>query len=650
MKVSNVTVRRRLFTILMFAIIAFVGLSVRLSYVQLIQGAELSEKAENSWRRNIPYVANRGEIWDRNGVRLAYNVSTPTVWAIPVQVKEKEKTAQTLAPLLDMTVDEILTKVSKTQMIIQLGPGGRKMTTEQATTIRALSLPGIVVAEDNKRYYPYDQLAAHILGFTGIDNQGLTGMELTYNERLTGTQGMVSFLSDAAGRQMPNSSDTYVEPQEGLTLQLTIDQQIQTVMERELDQAMTGLNANAVMAIAMNPNTGEILAMASRPGYSPSNYQEVDASVYNRNLPIWMTYEPGSTFKIITLAAALEEKKVNLQTDSFYDGGAVEIGGARLRCWKKGGHGSQSFLQVVENSCNPGFVELGNRLGKDKLFEYIRNFGFGTKTGIDIGGEENGILFKLSQVGPVELATTAFGQGVSVTPIQQITAVSAAVNGGTLYKPYVAKAWINRDTGEIVQSNEPTVVRQVISEETSKQVREALESVVAKGTGRNAFIDGYRVGGKTGTAQKVIDGRYSTTEHIVSFIGVAPADDPQIVIYVAVDNPEGIQFGGVVAAPIVRNIMEDALQILEVPKRTDQIDRLYKYGETPIVEVPNLIGQSVSEIYEDMNMNFMLTSAGSGKVVIKQAPAAGERVDRGSTIRIYLGDEGDLSLKDIHNH
>ncbi|HIW34444.1 MAG TPA: stage V sporulation protein D [Candidatus Paenibacillus intestinavium] len=650
MKVSNVTVRRRLFTILIFAIVAFIGLSIRLSYVQLVQGAELSEKAENSWRRDIPYVANRGEIWDRTGVRLAYNVSTPTVWAIPVQVKEKEKTAQTLAPLLNMTVEEVLAKVSKVERIIQLGPGGRKMTSEQATSIRELNIPGIVVAEDNKRYYPYDGLAAHILGFTGIDNQGLTGMELTYNDRLTGTQGMVSYLSDAAGRQMPNSSDTYVKPREGLTLQLTIDQQIQTVMERELDQAMTGLNANAVMAIAMDPNTGEILAMASRPGYSPTNYQEVDPTVYNRNLPIWMTYEPGSTFKIITLAAALEEKKVNLQTDSFYDGGAVEIGGARLRCWKKGGHGSQSFLQVVENSCNPGFVELGNRLGKDTLFEYIRNFGFGKKTGIDIGGEGNGILFKLSQVGPVELATTAFGQGVSVTPIQQIAAVSAAVNGGTLYKPYVAKAWINRDTGETVQANEPTVVRQVISEETSKQVREALESVVAKGTGRNAFIDGYRVGGKTGTAQKVIDGRYSTSEHIVSFVGVAPADNPQIVIYVAVDNPEGIQFGGVVAAPIVRNIMEDALQILEVPKRTNQIDRLYKYGETPIVEVPSLIGKTVSEIYEDLNMNFMLTSSGTGKVVIKQAPAAGERVERGVTIRIYLGDEGDLSVEDIHNH
>src|SRR5690606_19633269 len=414
------------------------------------------------------------------------------------------------------------------------------------------------------------------------------------------------------------------------------------VMERELDQAMTGLNADAVIAIAMNPNSGEILGMASRPTYSPSEYQEVDPIVYNRNLPIWMTYEPGSTFKIITLAAALEENKVNLKNEKFYDGGAVEIGGARLRCWKKGGHGSQTFLQVVENSCNPGFVELGNRLGKDKLFEYIRNFGFGSKTGIDIGGEENGILFKLSQVGPVELATTAFGQGVSVTPIQQITAVSAAINGGTLYKPYVAKAWINRESGEVVQEIEPTAVREVISEATSKQVREALESVVALGTGRNAFIDGYRVGGKTGTAQKVVNGRYSTSEHIVSFIGFAPADDPQIVVYVAVDNPEGIQFGGVVAAPIVRNIMEDALQILEVPKRETQIDRLYRYGETPVVNVPNLTRKTITETCEDLNMNFNLTSSGTGTTVIKQAPAAGESVERGSTIRIYLRDASDL--------
>ncbi|MFF2886758.1 stage V sporulation protein D [Paenibacillus sp. NPDC057967] len=642
MKVSNVTVRRRLFIVLILAGVAFIALGFRLAYVQLWKGAELAEKAENSWRRDIPYVAKRGEIWDRNGVQLAYNISSPTVWAIPVQVKNHEETAATLSRMLDMPQENILKKLKTKSMIVKLAPGGRKITLEKADEIQQLSLPGIVVAEDNKRFYPYGSLAAHLLGFTGIDNQGLTGVESKYNEMLSGIQGNVSWLSDAAGRQMPNSSDMYVEPKEGLTLQLTIDQAVQTVMERELDQAMTSLQADSIIAIAMDPSNGEILAMASRPTYEPDKYKEVASEVYNRNLPIWMTYEPGSTFKIITLAAALEENKVDLKNERFFDPGAVEIGGARLRCWKKGGHGSQTFLEVVENSCNPGFVALGNRLGKDTLFQYIKNFGFGTKTGIDIGGEENGILFKLSQVGPVELATTAFGQGVSVTPIQQVAAVSAAINGGTLYKPHVAKAFINRESGEVVQTMEPEAVRQVISEETSREVREALESVVAKGTGRNAFIDGYRVGGKTGTAQKVVNGRYSPNEHIVSFIGFAPADDPKIVVYVAVDNPQGIQFGGVVAAPIVRNIMEDALTILDIPPREKQIDRLYKYGETPIVTVPNLIGKSVSDLYEDLNMNFNLTSAGTGKVVIRQAPAAGTRVDRGSTIRIYLGDEEDI--------
>ncbi|WP_168120684.1 stage V sporulation protein D [Paenibacillus sp. HB172176] len=643
MKVSNVTVRRRLFIILLLAGVAFVSLAFRLAYVQLWKGAELAEKAENSWRRDIPYAAMRGEILDRNGVALAYNVSSPTVWVIPVQVKDQEGTAAALTGLLDMTKEKLLEKIKTKKMIVQLGPGGRKVTPEKAEEIRKLNLPGIVVAADNKRYYPYGDLAAHLLGFTGIDNQGLTGVEAAYDDKLSGIGGNVSFLSDARGNLMPNSTDTYDAPKEGLSVELTIDKDIQTVMERELDQAMTSLQADSAIAIAMDPNTGEILGMASRPTYDPANFRDVPSEVYNRNLPIWMTYEPGSTFKIITLAAALEENKVDLKNEMFFDPGSIEIGGAKLRCWKKGGHGSQTFLQVVENSCNPGFVTLGNRLGKETLFQYIKDFGFGKKTGIDIGGEENGILFKLSQVGPVELATTAFGQGVSVTPIQQITAVSAAVNGGTLYKPHVTKSLINPETGETVQTIEPEAVRKVISDDTSKEVREALESVVAQGTGRNAFIDGYRVGGKTGTAQKVINGRYSPNEHIVSFVGFAPADDPKIVVYVAVDNPQGIQFGGVVAAPIVHNILQDALTILGIPPRQNQIDRLYKYGETPIVTVPNLIGKTVSDLYEDLNMNFNLTSAGSGQYVIRQAPAAGTRVDRGSTIRIYLGDEDDIS-------
>ncbi|ALS27348.1 stage V sporulation protein D [Paenibacillus sp. 32O-W] len=648
MKVSSVTLRRRLFTALLLAGAAFAALLFRLGYVQLWIGEELSAKAEESWRREVPFAAKRGEILDRNGIRLAYNISSPSVMAIPVQIKEPERTARELASVLGMTEDKLYKLLTKKESIVRLNPEGRNIAPEKAEQVRKLALPGIVVAEDSKRYYPFGSLAAHVLGFAGVD-KGLAGVEAKYDSLLKGINGSVSYLADAAGRQMPGSNDTYRAPRDGLNLQLTIDKQIQAVMERELDAAMSRFKADHMIAIAMDPDNGEILGMASRPTYEPDKFREVPAEVYNRNLPIWMTYEPGSTFKIITLSAALEEGKVDLKNERFFDPGAIEVGGARLRCWKKGGHGSQTFLQVVENSCNPGFVTLGQRLGKEKLFDYIKNFGFGAKTGIDMAGEATGILFKLNRVGPVELATTAFGQGVSVTPIQQITAVSAAINGGTLYKPYVAKAWIHPETGETVSEIEPEAVRQVISPETSKQVREALESVVAKGTGRNAFIDGYRVGGKTGTAQKVVNGRYSPNEHIVSFIGFAPADDPEIIVYVAVDNPQGIQFGGVVAAPIVRNILEDALDILDVPPRSNQLPRAYKYGETPIVTVPNLVGKTVSDIYEDMNMNFNLSSAGTGSTVIRQAPAAGTRVERGSTIRIYLGSDADLP-GDVEKH
>ncbi|MGF7046150.1 stage V sporulation protein D (sporulation-specific penicillin-binding protein) [Paenibacillus sp. DS2015] len=638
MKVSNLTLRRRLLWSLLFFCVLFGALIIRLAYVQLGLGSELSAKAEDSWRRNIPYSAKRGEILDRNGTPLAFNISSPTIMAIPVQVKEPEAIAQALSPLLGMTQEKIFKVITKKgSMIEKLQPGGRKITMDLAQKIRDLDLPGIVVAEDNKRYYPYGDLAAHILGFTGIDNQGITGVEKKYNDKLLGMNGSISYLSDAAGRLMPGSSEKYVEPKDGLNLELTIDKSIQSIMERELDQAMVQFQARGSWSIAMNPKTGEILAMASRPGYEPGKYKEYASEVYNRNLPIWMTYEPGSTFKIITLAAALQEGKVDLERDTFFDPGYIKVGGATLKCWKRGGHGSETFLEVVENSCNPGFVLLGQKLGKESLFKYIRDFGFGSKTGIDLNGEENGILFKLSQVGPVELATTSFGQGVSVTPIQQVAAVSAAINGGKLYKPYVSKAWINSETGATVEEMQPELIRQVISEETSKKVREALESVVAKGTGRPAFIDGYRVGGKTGTAQIVVNGRYSATEHIVSFIGFAPADDPQIVVYTAVDNPKGIQFGGVVAAPIVQNILEDSLRYMNVPERKDQLTKEYKYGETPIETVPDLVGATIQDLYEDLNMNFMLTKSGSGKTVVSQAPKAGSRVERGSTIRIYMG-------------
>ncbi|MDR0137260.1 stage V sporulation protein D [Metabacillus idriensis] len=637
MRVSNVTVRKRLALVLLFGFLIFIIIDIRLGYVQFFIGDKLTALAKDSWSRNIPFEPERGEILDRNGVKLATNMSAPSVLVVPRQVENPADTAEKLASVLNMSKERAYELITKKQSIQRINPEGRKISHEKAKELRALGLKGVYIAEDSKRHYPFGSYLSHVLGFAGIDNQGLLGLESYYDEQLKGTKGYVKFYSDAKGKRMPEEADEYTAPVDGLNLKLTIDSKVQTIMERELDNAQAAYNPDGMIAIAMNPKNGEILGMSSRPDFDPADFRNVDPLIYNRNLPVWSSYEPGSTFKIITLAAALEENKVNLQKEHFHDGGSVEVGGARLKCWKRGGHGSQTFLEVVQNSCNPGFVELGQRLGTNTLFKYIQNFGFGQKTGIDLQGEARGILFNVKNVGPVEQATTAFGQGVSVTPIQQVAAVSAAVNGGTLYTPYIAKEWIDPITGDVVSQTAPEAKRRVISEETSKQIRYALESVVAQGTGRNAFVDGYRVGGKTGTAQKVKDGVYLKNNYIVSFIGFAPADDPEIVVYVAVDNPKGtVQFGGTVAAPIVGNIMEDSLRELGVKPRKDQIEKEYTWLDTKLVNVPNVLGLTTTELREQM-VNLKLDIAGSGDTVVQQSPAAGVKVKEGSTLRLYLG-------------
>ncbi|AST92147.1 stage V sporulation protein D [Sutcliffiella cohnii] len=635
MRVSHVTVRRRLTVVLLVGVLLFSIIDLRLGYVQFALGNMLTDRAKDSWSRNIPFEPERGEILDRNGVPLATNMSAPTVLVVPRQIVDPNEVSEKLAATLNTSKEDVYKQITQVTSMVRLKEG-RKITHEKAKEIRLLDLKGVYIAEDSKRHYPFGSYLSHVLGFAGIDNQGLMGLELQYDEQLKGEKGYVQFYSDAKGRRMPDIPDDYVSPIDGMDLKLTIDWEVQTIVERVLDNANELYNPDGIIAIAMDPKTGEILAMSSRPDFDPADFQNVAPEIYNRNLPVWSTYEPGSTFKIITLAAALEEEKVNLMNDKFYDDGAAEVGGARLRCWKKGGHGHQTFLEVVQNSCNPGFVELGQRLGTDTLFKYIKNFGFGEKTGIDLAGEGKGILFKPENVGPVELATTAFGQGVSVTPIQQVAAVSAAINGGILYQPYIAKEFIDPVTGEVVSRQTPVEKRRVISEETSKQVRYALESVVAQGTGKNAFVEGYRVGGKTGTAQKAQGGRYLENNHIVSFIGFAPADDPQIVVYLGVDNPKGtVQFGGVVAAPLVGEIMEDSLRAMGVEKRKGQIEKEVAWPDTPLVEVPNLKGMTRKDIHHEY-YNLQLDVSGEGTTVVQQSPEPGTKVKEGSVIRVYM--------------
>jgi stage V sporulation protein D (sporulation-specific penicillin-binding protein) len=636
-RVSNVTVRKRLALALVMGILIFAVIDARLGYVQFFMGDKLTSWAKDSWSRNIPFEPERGKILDKNGVELATNQSAPTVFVVPRQITDPAKTSEKLAAALNLPLEDIYQYITKSASMVRINEA-RKISYEKAKEVRDLNLKGVYIAEDSKRYYPFGSYLSHVLGFAGIDNQGLMGLELFYNKELSGDGGSVKFFSDAKGKRMPDMADDYEAPVDGLDLKLTIDTKVQTIIERELDIAEAAYNPDGIIAIAMDPNNGEILAMSSRPTFDPANFRNVPQEIYNRNLPIWSTYEPGSTFKIITLAAALEEKKVDLTKEKFHDPGHVEVAGSTLHCWKRGGHGTQTFLEVVQNSCNPGFVELGERLGKETLFKYIKDFGFGQKTGIDLQGEGKGLLFNLDRVGPVEQATTAFGQGVAVTPIQQVAAVSAAINGGTLYQPYVAKELVDPKTGEVVMRNTPKAKKQVISKETSEEIRYALESVVAQGTGSKAFVDGYRVGGKTGTAQKVKDGRYMENNHIVSFMGFAPADKPEIVVYLAVDNPKGtIQFGGVVAAPIVGNIIGDSLRAMGVPPRKDQIEKETTWSDIPLLETPDLVGMSRKELQQQL-INLKLDISGEGSKVVAQSPDPGVKIKEGATIRIQMAE------------
>ena len=627
------SIHKRIKIVCLVIIFLFILIIGKVFYIQVFSYKKLNKLASGLWNRNLPIEANRGIIYDRNNNILAGNITTTSLVLIPNQIKNKEETATKLAEILNVSYEEMYKHVAKKTSIERVHPEGRRLSYEVADKIKALNISGVYLVKEAKRDYPYDTLLSHSLGFVGIDNQGLAGLELIYDKYLTGTNGAIKYYADAKGNNLSYASE-YVKPQDGMNLTLTIDLDIQKSLERELDNAIKQYNPDGAWAIVMNPNNGEILAMASRPNFSPANYQSFAMSDINRNIPIWMTYEPGSTFKIITLAASLEENTIDLN-DHFYDSGSIKVGGATLHCWRHGGHGEETYLEVVENSCNPGFVNMGLKLGKDTLFKYISDFGFGKKTGIELNGEENGIIFNVNKIGDLELATTAFGQGVSVTPIQQIVAVSAAINGGYLYKPYIVKSINEPELNTVIDENEKEVVRRVISPDTSNEVRYVLESVVARGTGHNAYIPGYRVGGKTGTAQKVKDGVYMTGNYITSFIGFMPADDPEVIIYVAVDNAKGVtQYGGTIAAPIAKNVLTDIIDILNIEKRDNEIEKEYVYLDKVYDIVPNVIGKTYNEAKDDLK-SFNVLKIGDG-IIKYQSPKAGTRIETGTEVRLFL--------------
>lgn len=621
-----------LFVVIFIFVIAIIA---KVFYIQVFQYKKLNTLAENLWSRNLPITADRGRILDRNGNILATNITTTSLVLIPNQIEDKEAVSKDIADILEVPYEKIYEHASKRSSIERVHPEGRNLSYEIAEKINNLNYDGVYLLKESKRHYPYETVLSHTLGYVGIDNQGLSGIELQYDKELTGTNGAIKYFSDGKGNRL-ELNEVYDEPISGIDVALTIDIDIQLAIENELDNVVSKYNPDGALIIAMDPNNAEILGMASRPTFNSNEYQLATEEVINRNLPIWMTYEPGSTFKIITLASSLEEKTINLFEDRYYDGGGITVEGARIKCWKAGGHGDESFLQVVENSCNPGFVVMGQKLGKEKLFSYIDNFGFGKKTGVDLNGESTGIMFDLDKVGPVELATTSFGQGISVTPIQQVTGVSAAINGGILYKPYIVKRLLEPETKATILENNKQEVRRVISEESSSLVRHTLESVVANGTGKNAYIENFRVGGKTGTAQKVNDGKYMVGNYIVSFIGFMPADNPQIVLYVAIDNPKGItQYGGTVSAPIAKNILKEAAGILNIPESRDAMPRAYTWLDTKYNLLPDVTGMSKDEAIKTLK-GYKIETNGNGDKVLYQEPEANTYVADGGIVRLML--------------
>lgn len=629
-------IHTRIRYIFLVVILVLVIAIIRVFYIQVFSYKKLNTLAESLWSRKLPISADRGKIVDRKGRVLADNITTTSLVVIPNQIKDKEDTAKKLSEILKSDYNDMLKHVSKKTSIERVHPEGRGLSYDIAEKIDALKIDGVYLVKESKRYYPYEAVLSHVLGYVGIDNQGLSGLELFYDNYLTGEDGSIKYFSDGKGHKL-QLSEIYEAPTSGVSLQLTIDLDLQFAMENELDNVVAKYNPDSVIAIAMNPKNGEVLAMSSRPNFNSNEYKNYSTEVINRNLPIWMTFEPGSTMKITTYTAAINEGLINIFEDRFNDSGAIRVDGATLHCWKHGGHGNQTYLEVIENSCNPGFVNLGLMLQKEKLMSYIKKFGFGTKTGIDLNGEGNGILFNLDKMGNVELATTAFGQGISVTPIQQVQAVSAIINGGTLHTPFLVKNYLEPETNTIIKSVNAQNKGTIIKKETSDLVKYALESVVAKGSGHNAYIENYRIGGKTGTAQTVENGGYSSSKYILSFIGFMPANDPEIIVYVAVENAKGVvQYGGTVAAPIARNIFLSAIDILDIKPDTEGIPKEYTWLDQKYVVVPDVVGMTIDEAKKVLK-GFNIEYSGNGETVIYESPKGGMYVKEKGTVVLMLG-------------
>ena len=666
----GVSTKKRLILALVLTTVLIMILIIRVGFLQLKEGDWLRNEAMVQQTRDIPLEAKRGTIFDRNGKELAISITKNTVWAKPVEILDKKHTATVLSQILGEDENEIYKKITKKN--IGLVKIKRWIENEQSVKIRKARLSGIWVAQDNKRYYPFGNFASYVLGHVSADNVGVSGFEMVYNKFLKGFKGRLVVSTDASGREIPFESEKYHESKDGLSAILTIDEVIQHYAEKAVSKAQTMHNAKRVHAIVMDPKTGDILAMVSKPDYTPNDprnpiYPLFEEELKNysdkdilkgwfkmwRNPTVNDTYEPGSTFKLITSSAGIQEGVVT-PDEEFYDRGFVMVGDRRIKCWRYyNPHGKETFTQAVQNSCNPVFVEIGQRLGVDKLYEYINAFGLTKPTGIDLPGEEKGLMYNKKYVGPVELATISFGQSISITPIQLITAVSAIANGGKLMKPRIVKEFVD-EKGNVIKKIDPLEKRRVISEQTSQTMRTIMESVVSEGSGKVAYLPGYRVGGKTGTAQKVVDGRYAQGRYITSFIGIAPANNPRVVVLAILDEPQGsLIFGSTTAGPIVKEIMYDTLKYLEVkPQYTkDEEDSIHSQ-QILIPDVRNLTLENAGKILSENKIQYSVEPnmyADANSKILDMFPKPLIKVPINSNIILFTDDNKKSSGNPVSN-
>ena len=564
--------KKKILVVFTCAFLILTGLIGRLVYLMVFDAEYYQKRAEDLHKRERKIKAARGEIVDRNGVVLATNKTVCTISVIHSQIKEPERVTEILAKELEMDQAEVRKRVEKVSSMEKVKTNVEK---EVGDKIREYNLDGVKVDEDYKRYYPYDSLASKVLGFTGGDNQGIIGLEVKYEETLKGSNGTILTTTDARGIELDAVAEDRIEPVAGKTLEISMDYNIQKYCEQAAEKVMREKQADGVSILLMNPQNGEILSMVNVPEFNLNDPFELNTgeelegeklqdalNAMWRNRCINDTYEPGSTFKIITSAACLEEGVVTPE-DTFSCPGYRMVEDRRIRCHKVGGHGSETFVQGIQNSCNPVFIDIGLRLGAERFYDYFQRFGLLDLTGIDLPGEAGTIMHQVQNIGLVELATISFGQSFQVTPVQMAVTVSSIINGGRRVTPHFGKAVLDRE-GNVLETLSYEERSGVVSEKTSKTMQTLLEGVVANGSGKNAYIEGYSIGGKTATSQTL---PRSANKYISSFIGFAPAEDPQVLGMVVIHNPQGIYYGGTIAAPVLRSIFDNVLPYLGIEKQ-----------------------------------------------------------------------------------